>query len=175
MDSRAYITALQSAMSATERVNRTESIDGMEVRFEYSPAPGVDMRITTVMGDSPGEQAAIVVYHPASSPPESYPAELPFLAGVSASVWAPADASAGKRSATWSVPDAEAAVAQVLEQSASAGWVAEEEEAALGVDLPVRILMLHKARWSRMVTTAQQGSGSMVMIVDSLEDPGAAG
>jgi hypothetical protein len=170
VETRAIVTALRNAMLAPERVDRTTAVDGIEMRFEFSPLPDVDIRITTQPAGRPDEQAGVTMYNPAPAPPDSYPLDLPFLAGVRVSVWEQTAGPPGRRSATWmSVPDVAAAEAQILEQCASGGWVIEAPP-VFTANSPVRTHSLRHGSRVRAVTTSHLGMASMITLLDAVEE-----
>jgi hypothetical protein len=158
-------------MLSPDRVDRTVVLDGVEVQFEFSPAAEVDVRITTgAVGHSNGE-AVVTIYHPSTARPDSFPLDLPFFPGIPVSVWEPKDASSGKRSVTWmSVPDADAAETQILEQCAAEGWVAEGSPLRTPPLPPVRTLVLRHGARIRVVNTSQFGLISTIAFLDTREE-----
>jgi hypothetical protein len=157
--------ALRDATMDPERRDQDIVVDGVDVRVRYDPEPGVDRRVHVAEG---AEGMTMTSFGAAAERPASYPADLPYLPGLKASVNGRSDAPDSTRGVTWwSVPDMDRALAELRAQSAAAGWT--EEDAGIPVPLP-GIQMIgfgHADGRKRLVHATAVGQTSMIALYDN--------
>lgn len=157
-----------SALSTSDRTDRTATLNGTGLQMRYSPAPGVDMRIEASDPEEPGAVAVSTVFDGGTARPPSYPPELPYLPGLKASITAVP--GRGSAPVAWlMVPDVEGAVAQILAQSTAAGW---SESAEADDELPpgLRTIELIRPGLRRSVIVTSFGDISSIVLADESAD-----
>jgi hypothetical protein len=164
-----YVRAVRDANFDSDRTDRTVSLVDVDLQLRYAPEPGVEMRVQGLDAGEPVAGAESVVYEGAPDRPASYPPGLPFLPGVKVSL---SQSPAGPSSVTslmWNVPDAEAALADLLAQCAASGWTREPES-----DEPLipglRMIHLEREGRERMINIVSIGENAMISLMDDAQE-----
>ncbi|HEX6037591.1 hypothetical protein [Longimicrobium sp.] len=154
---------LLDAMLDPERRDQSVVVDGADVRVQFNPEPGVDQRVHIAEG---AEGMTMTTFEAAEDRPASYPADLPFLPGLKASVHARADEPDRNRAVMWwSLPDLDDALTRIRAQCDAAGWVEDESTEFLpGLRM---IDFRHPDGRSRMVQTTAMGETSSVSLFEN--------
>lgn len=155
--------ALRDAMMDPERRDQDLTVDGVNVRVRYDPEPGVEQRVHVAQG---AKAMTTTNFAAAVERPASYPADLPYLPGLKASLNGVDRPDATPAVTWWSVPDMDGALAELRAQSAAAGWT--EEDPIVPAPLPgIRMIGLrHPDGRSRRVQATVAGQMSVITLYD---------
>ena len=166
-----FVQAFRDAFPEGDRTDRSVSLEGVELGLTYDPQPGVELRIEGTDPQDPGEPAAVVTgYAAAAERPASYPPELPYVAGLKVSTMiSPDGGSAGATATWWKVSQPDAVLADILAQSAAAGWT-ESTEPDPPLPPGIRMISLHRGGERRVVHVASAGENAMIMLLDNGRD-----
>jgi hypothetical protein len=137
------------------------------LRVERSPEPGVQFRLTPVDGSGESERWVFRTFDPAESRPDSYPHQLPFLAGLPVMVCEQSPPRIVM--AFWS----DAHEPQILLTSLVSGSQEEGWSGGLpaGVDsMPPQFISLSRGRARRVIAFLDAEGQSMLSVSDSLVD-----
>jgi len=161
---------IQALSDPTKRTDRTVTLDDVALELRYSPEPGVDLCIRASDPNAPADVVVSTGFEAAAQRPASYPPELPYLPGLKVSVQALPDGRTALVLATWwMVDDADAALAEILAQSAAAGWT--EAAGPCTVPIPgIRTLTLHRPDHQREISIVTLEAHAMIQLIDSRAD-----
>lgn len=157
-----------SALSSADRTDRTVTLAGDELRMRYSPEPGIDVRIEGFSGDDPAVSMVSTIFEPGAERPAGYPPQLPYLPGLKASVTAFPD-PAPPTVAWFKLPDPGRAAAEILAQSAAAGWRESSDEGDL-VATNVRMIEMTRPGLRRTLIVSSFAGHGTLMLIDKLAD-----
>jgi hypothetical protein len=158
-------TAMKLAMES-DADEGTLELEGQAINYRKRPAPGIRLRLEPPVDGAAGGTLRATVYEAASSPPDEYPAELPFLPGYSSAVIG-VPAAGGTLSVQWQVNDAKAAAEEIARACEGDGWVRSPEKPKVPLFLPIGLTLLERAGRSRAVLHASMGSKSFVMLLET--------
>lgn len=167
MDPSQSIWQALSAISPSDRTDRTVTVDGAGVQMRYAPEPGVDMRVE--VADSKDSDAVTVAttFGAGADRPASYPPELPYLPEHRALV---TGGQKGGWTAVWFVASGvERVAAEILSQSAAAGW-SDAASSEGGMLVPgMRIVELTRPGLRRTVMISSFGENGSITLSDEPE------
>jgi hypothetical protein len=161
------ITEALSAIDPADHTDRTVMIDDTEVRMRYAPEPGVELHVQAMDAGEPVAGTEFVGYEAASARPASYPPELPYLPGLTVSLWQSPDGASA--SCTWfNVADAESALADLLAQCAASGWVQVARTEIQPIP-GMRMIHLQRDGVERMVNVGSTGDAAMISLLHNMD------
>ena len=167
MDPSQSIWQALSAISPSDRTDRTVTANGAEVQMRYAPEPGVDMRVQIADPRDPEAVTVSTTFGTGADRPASYPPELPYLPEHRALV---TGGRQGGWTAVWFVASGvESVAAEILSQSAAAGW-SEAASSEGGMLVPgMRIVELARPGLRRTVMISSFGENGSITLSDEPE------
>ena len=157
-----------SALSPSDRTDRTVTLAGDELRMRHAPEPGIDLRVEVSDPADPAIQVVGITFEAEAERPAGYPSRLPYLPGRKATVTVFPD-DTPPTVAWFGVPDAERAAAEILAQSTAAGWSESASEGDLVV-ANVRIVEMTRPGLRRSVIISTFAGNGTLMLVDKRAD-----
>jgi hypothetical protein len=143
--------------------------------------PGTEMELSggaraRVADDKPGSRGISVqnsdgsgwqmrVYQPAETPPEDYPAEMPFIPNTNMSL---THGSEGNVMAVWETPEAERLFEELSAQVAGSGWVVQPDN-PMFAHLPggLRMRELKQGERTRFIMRMNAKGQGVVAVFDA--------
>jgi hypothetical protein len=147
-----------------------EVLSGMGAAIEKEPGAGVGMRMRS--GTGTGDGFTTTMYEGASERPAGWPADIPFLPNVAASLTLFEQPGRGCSVQWWKVPDASAAQL-LIDQCLAAGWHRQVAPAAMPpIGLPgMQTVILERDGVTRILFSLAVKDVGFVQLLESRPGP----